>query len=457
MRRATPRTHRAPRRRLDKLAAPPRQSAVADKTEHPALEDLRRRLADEEAAYAQALAALDALAVYPMPEETGPEVRELLGELNSLAYPSERTPAGGLRGALARGVLEALGPVVERQNRFNEVLVRFLNSQLDHASRHNARLRELAEGLVGYAQRVEPIIDARDDVRVARAPTQAEQVLEVFGQRLDSMGERLEGLLALRDRIEAVSEEVRAVRGGLEATLPSQEVARAATRAAADSSYTAFENRFRGSREEIRGRQEGDVALFRNLAPVVDLGCGRGEFLELLQAAGIEAWGVEGNANAVRECREKGLDVVHGDLVSVLQERDAGSLGGLFGAQVAEHLPPSVLETLLAEAHRTLRGGGLLVLETPNAASALAFHDVFIRDLTHERPLHPETLRFLAAAAGFTDVRIQMRNPVAEDVRLSLLPGSGLPPPVIKVLNENVARLNALLFAPLDYALIARR
>ena len=65
--------------------------------------------------------------------------------------------------------------------------------------------------------------------------------------------------------------------------------------------------------------------------------------------------------------------------------------------------------------------------------------------------------RDLAAAAGFTDVRIQMRNPVAEDVRLSLLPGSGLPPPVIKVLNENVARLNALLFAPLDYALIARR
>jgi O-antigen chain-terminating methyltransferase len=430
---------------------------VADEDGHPALEDLRRRLSDEEAAYAQALAALDALAAYPLPEETGPEVRELLGELNALATSPGRVTGEGLRGAVARRFIDILGPVIERQMRFNEVLVRLLNAQRDHASRHNARLRALAEGIVGFAQRVEPIVDARDDVRVARAPTQAEQVLEVFGQRLESIGRRLEGLLALRDRLEALSEEARAVRGVLEAGAPSPEAARATTRAAADSSYTAFENRFRGSREEIRDRQEKDVTLFRDLAPVVDLGCGRGEFLELLRVAGIEAWGVEGNANAVRECREKGLNVVQGDLVSVLQEREAGSLGGLFAAQVAEHLPPPVLSALLAEAHRTLRGGGRLVIETPNPASALSFHDVFIRDLTHERPLHPETMRFLAAAAGFTDVRIEMRNPVPEDVRLRLLPGAGLPPPVIQVLNENVARLNALLFAPLDYALIARR
>ena len=191
---------------------------------------------------------------------------------------------------------------------------------------------------------------------------------------------------------------------------------------------------------------------------VVDLGCGRGEFLELLRGEGIEACGVEGNANVVRECRDKGLDVVHGDLVAFLQEREAGSLGGVFAAQVVEHLPPPVLGALLAQAHRTLRSGGLLVVETPNVASALAFHDVFIRDLTHERPLHPDTLRFLAAAAGFSEVRIQMRNPVSEDVRLRFLPGSaGLAPPVIQVLNENVERLNALLFAPLDYALLARR
>ncbi len=97
------------------------------------------------------------------------------------------------------------------------------------------------------------------------------------------------------------------------------------------------------------------------------------------------------------------------------------------------------------------------MLETVNAASALAFLEVFIRDLTHERPLHPETLRFLAAAAGFSEARVEMRSPVPDDVRLALLPSGALPPPATKVLNENVERLNALLFAPLDYALIARR
>jgi O-antigen chain-terminating methyltransferase len=430
---------------------------VADETESAGLESLRQRLEDEESAYAEALATLDRLAAFPLPEETGPEIQELLRELNGLcAAESSPTPAlpGGV---IARRALAAVGPLFERKTRFNEVLVRLLNAQLGHAARHHARLRELAEALVRYAQRVEPMVDARDDMRVARAPTGAEQALELFDRRLGSMKESLQGLAALRDRLESLSEEMRAVRGGLEAAAPPPEVARAAARAAEDSTYTAFENRFRGTREEIRSRQADYVDLFRGGGPVVDLGCGRGEFLELLRASGIEARGVEGNANVVRECREKGFEVLHGDLLAYLEDQETGSLGGIFAAQVVEHLPPPVLGALLTEAHRALRRGGLLVLETPNPASALSFHDVFIRDLTHERPLHPETLRFLAAAAGFGDARIQMRNPVPEDVRLRLLPGSGLPPPVIQVLNENVERLNTLLFAPLDYALIARR
>ena len=129
----------------------------------------------------------------------------------------------------------------------------------------------------------------------------------------------------------------------------------------------------------------------------------------------------------------------------------------MFAAQVAEHLAPPALQGLLAAAHRALATDGLLVLETVNVASALGFFDVYIRDLTHERPLHPETLRFMAAAAGFSEVRLELRSPVPDDVKLHLVPTGGLPPPVVKALNENVARLNALLFAPLDYALIGRR
>jgi SAM-dependent methyltransferase len=430
---------------------------VADETEHPALQGLRRRLVDEEASYAEALAALDRLAAFPVPEETGPEVRDLLRELNGL-WPAAPRPGGsGLGARLERRAFDALAPVIDRQAEFNAVLVRLLNAHLEHGARHHARLREMSEALVRFAQRVEPVMEARDDMRVARAPTQAEQVLEVFGRRLDGMKDRLDGLLALRDRLEVLSEEVRALRQGLEAQAPLPQVARAATRGAEDSAYTAFENRFRGSREDVRARQADYLEILRGQGPVLDLGCGRGEFLDLLRAEGIEARGVEGNAHAVRECRGKGLDVVEGDLAEFLRAQQAGSLGAVFAAQVVEHLPPPVLAALLAEAHRALRPGGLLVLETVNPSSALGFLDVYIRDLTHERPLHPETLRFLAAAAGFSEARIELRSPVPDDVRLHLLPGGGLPPPVVKALNENVERLNALLFAPVDYALVARR
>ncbi len=430
---------------------------MADETLHPALLDLRRRLEDEEASYNDALAALDRLADFPVPEETGPEVRELLSELNGLWPAAPRPDGGGLGAALDRRAFDALAPVIDRQARFNAVLVRLFNAHLEHGARHHARLREMAEALVRYAQRVEPVMDARDDMRVARAPTRAEQVLEVFGGRLEAMRERLEGLLALRDRLEVLSEEVRALHQGLQAQAPPPHVAASAARAAEGSTYTAFENRFRGSREEVRARQIDYVELLRGQGPVVDLGCGRGELLDLLRAEGLEARGVEGNPHAVQECRARGLDVVEGDLVDFLRGQEPGKLGAVFAAQVAEHLPPPVLAELLAQAHRSLGPGGLLVLETVNPSSALGFLDVFIRDLTHERPLHPETLRFLAAAAGFSEVRIEMRSPVPDDVRLHLLPGGGLPPPVVKALNENVERLNALLFAPVDYALVARR
>jgi len=212
------------------------QSAVADaKPLAAALEALRLRLEDEEASYADALAELDRQAGLPLPDETGPEIRELLQELNQL-WTAPPGPSGrGLGGVLERRAWNALAPAHERQARFNAVLVRLMNAQLEHASRYHARLRELGAAVVRYAQRVEPVVDARDDMRVARTPTETVQVLEVYSRRLEAMGLRLEGLLALRDRIEALSEEVRGLREGLAAAHPSAEAAAAPRRAAQDA------------------------------------------------------------------------------------------------------------------------------------------------------------------------------------------------------------------------------
>ena len=143
--------------------------------------------------------------------------------------------------------------------------------------------------------------------------------------------------------------------------------------------------------------------------------------------------------------------------MAFLREREDGCLGGVFAAQVAEHLPPAVLQALLGEAHRTLRAGRPAAAGDGEPALGHGLLEVFNRDLTHERPLHPDTLRFLAAAAGFTDVRVEMKSEVEPAARLQPLPPDGLPERAAAALNENVERLNALLYGPLEYALLARR
>lgn len=432
--------------------------SAARMDDHPDLAALRARLEEEERAYASLLASLDALAALPLPAQALPELPERMARLNGLWGAPGPPVGGGLAGRAHRKRWELFAPVFQRQTEFNSTLVQLLNGYVEHTARLHARLAEMASVLVQYLQHVLPVMDARDRVSTALATTRAELVLESFDRRQESLGRRLDGLLALRDRVEALSEEVRAIRGALAADAPPPGAAAGmAARAAEDAQYVAFENRFRGDREDLRERLAGYVDLLAGLAPVVDLGCGRGEFLELLRERGIAARGVEGNAQAAAACRTRGLDVIESDLVDFLRAQGAGALGGVFASQVVEHLPPAALQGALAEAHRVLRPGGLLVLETVNTRSVIGFLEVYLRDLTHRTPLHPDTLSFLAAAQGFTDVRIEMRSPVDPAARLQPLPAEGLPPLAVEVLNENTARLNALLYGPQEYVLIARR
>jgi SAM-dependent methyltransferase len=415
---------------------------------------VRKRLESEEAAYAEVLATVDRLAAFSLPVESLPDLPERLARLNGAWEALPRPPGGG---PIRKRAFEALAPALGRQAEFNALVVQILNGTLAERARLEAHLREVVQAVVRYMQRVHPLVDARARLGTAHATTRAELILEAFDRRQESLARRFDGLLALRDRMETLAEELRAVRGTLAAGAPPPEVARSAERAATDARYTAFENRYRGSREEIRERIAPYLELLEPLAPIVDLGCGRGELLLLLKARGVAARGVEGNAQAVRECREAGLDVAEGDLVDFLRAEQEGSLGAVVAIQVAEHLPPAVLQSMMVEAHRSLRSGGLLLLETVNPRSVIGFLEVFNRDLTHERPLHPDTLRFLAAAAGFGDVRVEMRSPVEPQDRLQAIPAEGLPPSAAATLNENVERLNALVYGPREYALMARR
>jgi len=175
----------------------------------------------------------------------------------------------------------------------------------------------------------------------------------------------------------------------------------------ADSSgsYATFEDTFRGTEEFIREQLRPYVDLLAGHGPVLDLGCGRGELLALLREAGVDATGVDMDASMLDRARAAGLDVVQGEALGHLAALPDASLGGVISIQVIEHLSVADLRTLVAEAHRVLRPGGVLVAETVNPHSPAALK-VFWLDLTHVRPLFPESLLLLAHELGFHRGRI---------------------------------------------------
>ena len=188
---------------------------------------------------------------------------------------------------------------------------------------------------------------------------------------------------------------------------------------------------------------------------MLDVGCGRGEFLDLLKAAGISGRGLDLNHEMVEVCRARGLDVAEADVVTYLEGLPDASLGGLFAAQVVEHLQPAYLLRFLELAHHKLRPGAPMVLETLNPACWVAFFESYIRDITHVWPLHPETLRYLVLASGFTTARIELRSPVPPEDRLQPIAAAGAAADdLVETFNANVEKLNARMFTHLDYAIV---
>jgi O-antigen chain-terminating methyltransferase len=312
------------------------------------------------------------------------------------------------------------------------------------------RRRPGAKGLVAYGVKKA----LRPFLRWYVEPLAAEQrgyndallkLVDDLSERADRAGAGEEAarsaLAELEERLARLERRPRS--DGAVATAPQTVAAQPG--AAAFPDYFAYEARMRGSTESVRGRQRVYVDDFRDAAPVLDVGCGRGELLSLLREAGLGARGVDADADMVAYARGEGLDVDQGDAVAYLDALPDGSLGGIFAGQVVEHLPPATLVRMLELATQKLRPGGLLVAETINPLSPLALRSYFA-DLTHAQPLVPETLALLASQAGFREVETRFLNEPAE--RLTI--------PDDPLIAANVRKLNDILFAPLDYAILAR-
>lgn len=179
--------------------------------------------------------------------------------------------------------------------------------------------------------------------------------------------------------------------------------------------YAEFQDHFRGSRDQIRerlARYLTYVEVFRQTGlPVIDLGCGRGEWLDMLREHGFTAMGVDSNEGMVQRCQALGLTAAHADALDYLRRTEGGTAAVVSGFHLAEHLPIESLLILLDEALRVLAPGGFLILETPNPENVLTGACNFYIDPTHERPIPPVALEFMARHAGFADVHLLRLNP----------------------------------------------
>jgi SAM-dependent methyltransferase len=220
-----------------------------------------------------------------------------------------------------------------------------------------------------------------------------------------------------------------------------------------DWRYTRFENRHRGPRRDIRRKQERYLEYFKPAGTILDLGCGRGEFLELLRDRGFRGSGIDLNAQMVGECLDRGLDARRADILEALAGTPDASLDGIFSSQVIEHLSPAHLERLIELAFAKLLPGGAVVLETINPTSVFALVQVYFLDLSHRLPVHPQALSFLLEAAGFADVRIDYAEGLEEE-KLRLLPAAESNS---AILNDDIDRLNRLLYAAPEYAAAGRK
>ena len=462
------------------------------------LERLERERAEADARYNDALTALDQAPFGTMvPPEGGPSAydEQRVTPLNEAWNIVAAPPAmGGLKGRLARFVWRLVAPTLQKQAAFNAIVVDHVNRNVaGHRATREAleraamALRRQHDELAGfrarlliYLQQITLYVDTRDRDTAGRSLVVNAAVNVVA----DDLAKRWESMVAREQRLEArmamlagAVEEIRALAGvsqqaalavkreleRLQSTAgpaPQSGVAQSAGAPAFTPpldayKYVGFEDQFRGSREVIRERLESYLPYFTGATDVLDVGCGRGEFLELLARHGVTARGLDLNHEMVEGCRSRGLDVAEGDVVSYLEQQPDGALGGLFAAQVVEHLQPAALLRFLELAHHKLRPGAPIVLETLNPACWVAFFESFIRDITHVWPLHPETLRYLVLASGFTRARIEFRSPVPPQDRLQLVAAADqLPPDLAEAFNGNVEKLNARLFTFMDYAIV---
>jgi len=454
------------------------------------LDELTALREKEEQEYGKLLTLIDQRWEFPLPSEFSQQLDQVKEALNR-SWDISKEALNAVRNEdrlfwkdVAGASAEYISPVVQQQKEFNSLVVHLINEFISGVTQALGSIRDFQSMLILYFQRIIPVVDTKnremigvEDKNVAinlskfqteinrfrkdlfdlHAKTQelARNHADVLFKMLDQRVETQEVDSRERDKtIQSLETSLRSLQH-LAAAWSSDRKASKPSAGTEEARYFFFEERFRGTREWVKDKFAGYVKYFKTGigGPVLDLGCGRGEFLELLKEAGIPAKGVDSNEAMVKKSRESGLDILQGDLLEVLFAQPENSLGGIFCSQVVEHLPASVLLRMLEAAFARLKTGAPILLETVNVSSIFALTQVFTRDLTHITTVHPETLQFMLNACGFKrpEILFTSQVPAVQQLKLVSKPENESQ----EIFNHNMTKLNQLLFGPMEFAIYA--
>ncbi len=376
-------------------------------------------------------------------------LQQLVSSLEEILTSNRGIPQKKSKGPFSRPSKKF--PVAAPQRGFNQQALLIFKELKEAANLYSQQTQELSSALAELAQSSVALIDAKDKEWDALSNNHVAMIFKSLEWRVDQLEAQYKDANMLMKRFLNLKEKLIELTAALDTkNMPTPGLVGEILQPLEDWRYTGFENRFRGSEKTVKSQLQEYLPFFKKGKKVVDLGCGRGEFLDLLKSKWIDAEGIDINEQMVNICKDKGLDCRKGDILEQLAGHTDGSLGGIFSSQVIEHLTPSYLKRLLEVAFLKLAPSAPIVLETINPTSVFALVQIYHLDISHKQPIHPQALKFLLESSGFEDIEIRYAAPLEEDM-LKSLPGAD---ENTALLNQNIDSLNKLLYAPPNYAAI---
>ena len=382
-----------------------------------------------------------------------------------------------------------VNPFVDQQRNFNAAMVRLMNStqtQLDEKKERISELEQTVQDLEEKERKQEKLLQTDYKGALYRVEENIRGLNQFADSYQDVQLMQNEKLRRLQREISGNGTDTAVATGAAPAGGPDSQEAgttgkaapaaentkispdpKAASGSGAETSasgetkqpeegidYFMFEMKYRGSRAKIKESQRKYLKYLEGKNRILDIGCGRGEFVELLTKQGkTGVRGIDINEDMVTFCRDKHLPVEYGDAITYLQSVPQGELEGIYMGQVVEHLPYEDMIRLIRLAYEKLADDGVFIIETLNPMCLAIFSNAFYMDVSHRKPVHPLTLEFILKSTGFSSVENIYFSEIRD--KIPALRGSGIENE--EEFNAAMGRVNDLLFGMQDYAAIARK